>query len=78
MARFQTQRDQIEGETLNALDNSALYAETRGDRGGIGQAQYNTIQATAAQNRQAVNLAQSQPHRRDGPAGRPAPGSGRI
>ena len=60
MARFQTQRDQIEGETLNALDNSALYAETRGDRGGIGQAQYNTIQATAAQNRQAVNLAQSQ------------------
>lgn len=60
MARYQTQRDQIEGESRNALDNAALYAETRGDRGGIGQAQYNTIQATAAQNRQAVNLAQSQ------------------
>lgn len=59
-ARFQAQRDQIEGESRNALDNAALYAETRGDRGGIGQAQYNAIQATAAQNRQAVNLAQSQ------------------
>ena len=60
LAQYQTQRDQIEGESRNALDNAALYAETRGDRGGIGQAQYNTIQATAAKNRQAVNLAQTQ------------------
>lgn len=59
-AKFQTQRNQIAGEERNALDNSALYAETRGDRGGIGQAQYNTIQATAAANRQAVNAAQTQ------------------
>ena len=60
LAQYQTQRDQIEGESRNALDNAALYAETRGDRGGIGQAQYNTIQAAAAKNRQAVNLAQTQ------------------
>ncbi len=59
-AAYQTQRDQIEGESRNALDNAALYAETRGDRGGIGQAQYNMIQATAAKNRQAVNAAQTQ------------------
>lgn len=58
-ANFQTQRNQIAGDERNALDNSALYAETRGDRGGIGQAQYNTIQATAAANRQAVNSAQT-------------------
>lgn len=59
-AQFQTQRNQIAGDERNALDNSALYAETRGDRGGIGQAQYNAIQATAAANRQAVNAAQTQ------------------
>lgn len=58
-AQFQTQRNQIAGDERNALDNSALYAETRGDRGGIGQAQYNAIQATAAANRQAVNSAQT-------------------
>ena len=60
LAGYQTQRNQIEGESRNAMDNAALYAETRGDRGGIGQAQYNTIQATAAKNRQAVNTAQNQ------------------
>lgn len=59
-AGYQAQRNQIAGDERNALDNSALYAETRGDRGGIGQAQYNTIQATAAANRQAVNAAQAQ------------------
>ena len=41
-----------------ALDNQALYAEARGDRGGIGQAQYASIQNTAAMNRRAVNDAQ--------------------
>ena len=59
-ARYQTQREQIAREERNALDNAALYAETRGDRGGIGQAQYSQIQATAAANRQAVNAAQTQ------------------
>lgn len=59
-ARYQNQREQITREERNALDNAALYAETRGDRGGIGREQYNQIQATAAANRQAVNTAQAQ------------------
>lgn len=56
--QFQTQRNQISADEARALDNQALYAEARGDRGGIGQAQYNSIQNTAAQNRRAVNDAQ--------------------
>jgi hypothetical protein len=36
-----------------------MYAEARGDRGGIGQAQYNEIQAAALKNRQAVYSAQT-------------------
>lgn len=59
-AAYQSQRDQSYREERNALDNSALYAETRGDRGGIGQAQYNQIQAQAAANRQTVSAAQAQ------------------
>ena len=57
---YQTQRDQIARDERSALDNAALYAEARGDRGGIGQAQYNQIQAQAAANRQAVSTAQTQ------------------
>lgn len=56
---FADQQDQITLEERNALDNSALYAETRGDRGGIGQTQYNQIQAQAAANRQTVAAAQA-------------------
>jgi hypothetical protein len=55
-------REQVEGvarDELQGLDNSALYAEARGDRGGIGQAQYNEIQAQAAENRLAVQQAQT-------------------
>lgn len=55
---YQTQRDQVAADEANALDNQALYAEARGDRGGIGEAQYAAIQNTAAQNRRAVNDAQ--------------------
>lgn len=56
---FDSQRDQITRDERNALDNAALYAETRGDRGGIGQTQYNQIQAQAAANRQTVASAQA-------------------
>lgn len=59
-AQFRTQRSQIDREERNALDNSALYAEARGDRGGIGQTQYNQIQAQAAANHQTVRSAQAQ------------------
>lgn len=59
-AQYQTRRDQIAKEELQALDNSALYAETRGDRGGIGKSQYDRIHAQADANRQAVSDAQLQ------------------
>ena len=48
--QFQTQRNQIDAAAAKASDNQALYNERRGDRGGIGAAQYDTIQNTAAQN----------------------------
>lgn len=57
--QFQTQQNQITADEMNALDNAALYAEARGDKGGIGYVQYNNIQNTAAQNRQAVSQAQT-------------------
>lgn len=57
--QYQTQRNQTAADEARALDNSALYAEARGDKGGIGQAQYNEIQAAALQNRQAINAAQT-------------------
>lgn len=57
--QFQTQQNQITAEEMNARDNAALYAEARGDKGGIGQAQYNSIMNTAAQNRLAVRQAQT-------------------
>ena len=57
--QYQTQRNQNAADEARALDNSALYAEARGDRGGIGQSQYNEIQAAALQNRQAINSAQT-------------------
>lgn len=56
--QFQAQRDQIARDEAAAKSNAALYAEMRGDRGGIGQEQYSSIMNTAAINRQAVNSAQ--------------------
>ena len=56
-AQFQTQQDQVDRDEARALDNQALYAEARGDRGGIGQAQYGQIQAAAQANRRAVQSA---------------------
>lgn len=57
--QFKEQQDQIARSEANARDNAALYAEARGDKGGIGQAQYNAIQNTAAKNRLAVAQAQT-------------------
>lgn len=56
--QFQTQRNQVDADEARNLDNAALYAELRGDRGGIGQQQYSSVQNNAAQNRQTVNSAQ--------------------
>ena len=58
--QYQAQRDAVALDEARALDNSALYAELRGDRGGIGRAQYDSIQNTAAQNRQLIRQAQTQ------------------
>lgn len=57
--QFKEQAESVSLDERQALDNSALYAELRGDRGGIGQEQYNSIQNTAAQNRLAVQQAQT-------------------
>ena len=57
-AGFQAQRDQIAVDERQAMDSTALYAELRGDRGGIGQAQYASVQNTAALNRQRVGREQ--------------------
>lgn len=57
---LEQQRNQSDAEAARSLDNSALYAEARGDRGGIGQAQYQAIQAAALQNRARFGEAQTQ------------------
>ena len=57
--QFKEQAESISIDERQAMDNSALYAELRGDKGGIGQEQYNSIQNTAAQNRLAVQQAQT-------------------
>lgn len=58
-AQYAEQRRQTDLAERQALDNSALYAEARGDRGGVGQAQYNAIQATSAKNRADIQRAQT-------------------
>ena len=57
--QFQTQRNQIAANEAQSKDNQALYSEMRGDRGGIGKAQYDSIQNTAATNQLTVNREQT-------------------
>lgn len=52
--RYREQQGQIAADEMIARDNAALYAQARGDNGGIGQAQYGSIMNTAAQNRSRV------------------------
>lgn len=59
LPQFQSQRNQIDIDEARARDNQALYADARGDRGGVGAAQYDAIANTAAQNRLAVQQAQT-------------------
>jgi len=58
-ATFQQNQAQIAAQGQYALDNRALYAEARGDKGGIGQAQYNSIMNTMAINQQTVKTEQT-------------------
>lgn len=55
--QFQVQQNINDRDERRALDNQALYMEARGDRGGIGHAQYGEIQAQAMANRQSINTA---------------------
>lgn len=57
---YQTERNQVARDAAIAEDNSALYAEMRGDDGGVGRAQYDAIANTAAQNQLAINQQQTQ------------------
>lgn len=56
---FQKQLDQNDIDSAKAASNSALYAEARGDRGGIGQSQYNEILAAQLKNRQTIETART-------------------
>ena len=56
---YQAQRQSIDLQEALAKDAQVLYAETRGDRGGIGTAQYDSIANTAAENRLKVSQAQT-------------------
>ena len=58
-AQYATQQTQIDADEARARDNQALYAAARGDRGGIGAAQYDSIANTAMQNRVTVQNAQT-------------------
>lgn len=57
--QFKEQQEAIYRDEMNSRDNSALYSEARGDKGGIGEEQYSSIMNTAAQNRLAVQQAQT-------------------
>lgn len=57
--QFKEQAESVDRDARQAMDNSALYAELRGDKGGIGQEQYNSIRNTQAQNHLAVQHAQT-------------------
>ena len=57
--QFKEQAESVDRSARQAMDNSALYAEMRGDKGGIGQEQYNSIQNTQAQNHLTVQQAQT-------------------
>ena len=57
--QFKEQAESVDRNARQTMDNSALYAEMRGDKGGIGQEQYNSIQNTQAQNHLTVQQAQT-------------------
>ena len=58
-AQYQTELNQVDIDERRALDSQALYAAARGDRGGVGAEQYNSIMNAAAQNRVTINNART-------------------
>ena len=59
LEEYREQREAIDLQEALAKDDQVLYAEARGDRGGIGAAQYDSIANTAAENRLKVSQAQT-------------------
>lgn len=57
--QLQEQRNQAAIQGANARDNQALYAEARGDRGGIGAAQYDAVMNNTAQIQASINQQQT-------------------
>lgn len=47
-------------QAVNDADASALYSELRGDKGGIGKAQYDSINNLAVKNQAEINRAQTE------------------
>lgn len=56
---YAAQRGQADLEGQRNAKNAALYAEQRGDRGGIGAAQYNALQIARANQINQINTAQN-------------------
>ena len=56
---YAAQRGQVDLEGSKNARNAALYAEQRGDRGGIGAAQYNALQIARANQINQINTAQN-------------------
>jgi len=56
---YAAQRSQADLEGDKNARNAALYAEQRGDRGGIGAAQYNALQIAKANQLNQINTAQN-------------------
>lgn len=56
---YAAQRGQADLEGSRNAKNAALYAEQRGDRGGIGAAQYNALQIARANQINQINTAQN-------------------
>jgi len=56
---YAAQRGQADLEGQKNAKNAALYAEQRGDRGGIGAAQYNALQIARANQINQINTAQN-------------------
>lgn len=55
---WQTQHNQVNVDEAQARDREVLYANARGDRGGITARQYNSIANTAAKNRMELHQQQ--------------------
>lgn len=59
LPNYSAQRGQVDLDADKGAKNAALYAEQRGDRGGIGAAQYSAMQIARANQLNQINTAQN-------------------